>query len=477
MPSRRIAHLFLASTAFLLFIFFLRADLASRTIHGNVPWPDHPKEATKASKPTPKYKPEPTYTPPPVKDPFPLLTHSAPPLIPKWNRPREGLHKEYDLPIAPPLLIGFTRTWPILLQAVVSYITAGWPPEQIYVIENTGVHMANMRGQLTLQNPFYLNHTQLNKLGVNIIQTPVLLNFAQLQNFFLDLATKNDWPYYFWSHQDVLTLSYEEGREGLTPRYNETGYKTVYELACHWLDDARKNDDHWAVRFFAYDHLALVNPQAYEAVGGWDTLIPYYLTDCDMHSRLLMANYTMIEKPAGTVTDTSTALEDLIVLYRDPNTKPDLTDPNPPAPPPEESEKAESSKHPAEKENKAKKDTTTGANKTNAKRSPSSEEEREKAKLYDQNLAYYWDLRHVSDRMFWYKHGDRGRNTWQQGQHGGQGEPFYYPADGLAEGIDVLTEAGREVYRRKWGHRDCDLMEGAGLRLGDQWKVEKDWKD
>jgi hypothetical protein len=29
---------------------------------------------------------------------------------------------------------------------------------------------ANRNGQLTLQNPFYLNHTQLGMLGVNVIE-------------------------------------------------------------------------------------------------------------------------------------------------------------------------------------------------------------------------------------------------------------------------------------------------------------------
>lgn len=349
--------------------------------------------------------------------------------------------------MAPPLFIGFTRTWPILLQAVVSYITAGWPPSQIYVIENTGVHQANTNDELTLQNPFYLNHTQLHALGVNIIQTPVLLNFPQLQNFFLNTALTHDWPYYFWSHQDVLALSYEEGRLGITAPYDEAGYKTVYELCCAALANARSNDPRWATRFFAYDHLALVNPKAYVDVGGWDTLIPYYLSDCDMHSRLLMANWSMLDAPAGTITDTSSALQDLRALYRDPGIEPDLVDPNPPAP-----------------------------EKKNEKRDGGgSKEEMEQAT--DPNLKYYWALRFVSDRMFWYKHGERGRNTWQAGQHGGQGEAFYYPAEGLAEGMEVLTEAGREVYRRKWGHRDCDLISGAGLGISDQWRVEKDWKD
>jgi hypothetical protein len=38
----------------------------------------------------------------------------------------------------------------------------------------------------------------------------------------------------------------------------------------------------------------------------------------------------------------------------------------------------------------------------------------------------------------------------------------------------VLIEAGREVFRRKWGHRDCALN-SAGLKADDAWKVEKDW--
>lgn len=457
--SRRLSNLPVITVAFVLFVFFLRAEFGGKTVVSRVQDDvtslidriKGPKEPEKPI-PTPVYKPTPTYTPPPVRDPFPLLATSTPPPIPKWNVPRNNLHKEYDLAIAPPLLIGFTRTWPILLQAVVSYITAGWPPEQIYVIENTGVQQANARGQLGLQNPFYLNHTQLKKLGVNVIQTPVLLTFSQLQNFYLHLANTRDWPYYFWSHQDVLTLSYEAGNDA-TPPYNKKGYKTVYELCCKALDDALKNDKHWAVRFFAYDHLALVNPKAYEAVGGWDTMIPFYLTDCDMHSRLLMEKYSMENRPAATVTDTSSALNDLLALYRDPNVLPDFTDPNPPPP-----------KLEGEKEKEKEKRSITARN-----------EGTEKAE--DPNLEYYHALRAISDRMFQYKHGSRGRNTWQQGQHGGIGEPFYYNADGFAEAVDVLTEAGREVYRRKWGHRDCDLLSGAGLKPSDAWLVQKDWTD
>lgn len=160
----------------------------------------------KKGPPHPKYKPTPSYVAPPIIDPFPALATSTPPPIPSYNVPVKDGWKKYNLPVAPPLLIGFTRSWPMLLQTVVSYITAGWPPEQIYVVENTGMQQANAREQLTLQHPWYLNHAQLKKLGVNIAQTPVLLTFAQLQNFYLSLSYTHEWDYYFWSHSKSLSL-------------------------------------------------------------------------------------------------------------------------------------------------------------------------------------------------------------------------------------------------------------------------------
>lgn len=394
--------------------------------------------------PTPKYLPEPTWTPPPVKDPFPLLSTSDPlPPIPQWNVPAENLHDKYGLDYAPPLLIGFTRSWPILLQAVVSYITAGWPASQIYVVENTGVQRANLDGKLTLQNPFYLNHAQLARLGVHVVRAPVLMNFAQLQNFYVHLAHEHDWPYYFWSHQDVLALSFEDGND-VTPPWDDPGYKTVYELCLAEMKRAIGSDERWADKFFAYDHLTLVNREAYEEVGGWDTFIPYYITDCDMHSRLLMHNWTQRDAKAGIITDVSTALDDLLALYRDPSLRPSFTDPNPPEPD-------------ADKSGRKKRDDN-----------PRDDEAPE--------LAYWRALQKTADQMWHYKHGDRGRNTWQLGQKGGHGEPFYYDSRGIAVAMDVLTEAGREVFRRKWGHRECDLITGAGLKLEDQWLVKQDWE-
>ncbi|KAK4077562.1 hypothetical protein Purlil1_12324 [Purpureocillium lilacinum] len=425
---------------------------ASAHLIENVVQSGRPEEKQKP--PAVKYIPSPTWTTPAVKDPFPALAVAtvAPP-IPPWNAPKPDLHTHYGLDYEPPLFIGFTRTWPILLQAVVSYITAGWPPSSIHVVENTGVQHANADGKLSQQNPFFLNHTQLRLLGVNIVRAPVLMNFAQLQNYFTYLARENGWPWYFWSHMDVLVLSYEDGLDGVTPRAGEDGYKTVYELCLAELNATRYADDkdHWADRFFAYDHLTLVNRAAYEDVGGWDTFIPYYMNDCDMHSRLLMKGWTQRDARAGIITDVSAVLDDLGALYRPQHgVNPSFTDPNAPAP--------------QVREGTERRETRDGiANNRTSRPVPAVES------------GYWVRLRETADRMFHYKHGSRGRNTWQLGQQGGMGEPFYYPARGVAEAIDVLTEAGREVFRRKWGHRDCDLLTGTRLRHGDQWRVERDW--
>ena len=145
--------------------------------------------------PKPKYKPAREKTIP-LKDPFPLLSkldpnsqetrrllrgphgdshdHAHQGQQQQQQRFRYNPHKQQHQPPRPkqlktPLMIGFTRNWPQLLQCVVSYIAAGWPPEDIYVVENTGTMDANRDGLLTLQNPFYLNHTQLGMLGVSVI--------------------------------------------------------------------------------------------------------------------------------------------------------------------------------------------------------------------------------------------------------------------------------------------------------------------
>ena len=138
-----------------------------------------PGSSTPAEKPISTRKPlvdPPTH----IVDNFPLAAKAKSPAdlppIPSWNAPPSTHVAE-----STPFFIGFTRNWRLLQRTVVSYITAGWPPEHIYLIENTGVMNSNRDGLLTLQNPFYLDHHRLTKiLGINVISTPTLFTFAQL---------------------------------------------------------------------------------------------------------------------------------------------------------------------------------------------------------------------------------------------------------------------------------------------------------
>ncbi|KAI8954143.1 hypothetical protein F4801DRAFT_596217 [Xylaria longipes] len=470
----------------------------------------------------PKYKPTPTFAVPSVADPFPLLASSTatPPPIPVYNVPKPGLHRDYGLSYMPPLFIGFTRQWPMLLQCVVSYLTAGWPPESIYVVENTGVQNSNADGNLTLQNPFYLNHTTLSRLGVNVLQTPVLLTFSQMQNFFISTATSRQWPYYFYSHQDVLVMSFEDGpdtikRPGdrdwffyddqeradiLRPAAaGQKGYRTIYENCLRELNHTLENEKRWAFRWFQYDHLTLVNRAALDAVGGWDSLMPYYGSDCDMNARLEMDGWTMRHRRVGIINDVSTVLEDLAALYRDPKVVPSFVDPNPI--PKEELEKVEKPQEdektdedeaaqddgaageetkPAEQpsENAAKEHIEKPEEKSPEKRETGSSK-RATGSGISQAMDYFRALLKVADDMGQYKYrsDNTARNSWQGSQHGGVGEPYYYNADGFGKSFWILAEAGREVFRQKWGHRECDLVQETALQLDDQWRVEKDWDD
>ncbi|KAI1262404.1 hypothetical protein F5Y18DRAFT_158771 [Xylariaceae sp. FL1019] len=449
-PRQLVVQVAVGLTLVILTIIALRTPSSHRLLHADTSEQTSEPQQPQLQPPRPKYKPEPSFTPPPIADPFPALATSAPPPIPAYNVPEKDAWRKYGLDIAPPLLIGFTRSYPMLLQTVVSYITAGWPPEHIYVVENTGAQQANSRGRLTLQHPLFLNHAALHTLGVNIVQTPVLLSFAQLQNFYLSLSYTHQWPYYFWSHMDVLALGHEDGLENHSPRAGEPGYKSLYTLCIEELNRTLATDTRWATRFFAYDWLTLTNPRAVEDVNGWDTMIPYYMTDCDFYSRLDMRNWTQRDGNCGVITDTSSTLEDLRALYRDPNVVPRLNDPNPPPP------------------------QTAPEEKKDKRHVMARQDESPPPNLSDP-VEYWKALKAVADSMFHYKHGDRGRNTWQAGQHGGMDEPFYYNNAGFTEALEILTEAGKEVYRRKWGHQDCQLIGGGGLKFDDQWRVEKDW--
>ncbi|MCJ1280853.1 hypothetical protein MMC26_000170 [Xylographa opegraphella] len=385
--------------------------------------------------PTPHYKPSPSAHPP-IKDNFPLADHALPPPIPSWN----ALPPDAPLPQTP-LLIAFTRNWHLLQQTVVSYLTAGWPASQIYVIDNSGTQNSNKRNLLTLQNPFYLNHHRLTAVyNVTVWETPTLLTFAQLQNYFLHLAINHDWPYYFWGHQDAVALSDETYIDPETGAYKSL-YARVLDTLTETLAPAFSAEKQWAIRFFAYDHLALVNREAYLSVGGWDPFISYYISDCDMHERLAMANFRMDDARVGIIYDLSTSLDDLLLLYRRSKEPENLND-----------------------------------------------EELSMRGLFSSSTAKislpgdlgddgFHALKKTLDDMDRWKNDNKinpaGRNTWQGMQQGGQGEPFYYDVEGFSQAIEMTNQNGRRVYEKKWDVGGCGLI-GKGLKATDAWRVGPD---
>ncbi|OBT72815.1 hypothetical protein VF21_08315 [Pseudogymnoascus sp. 05NY08] len=388
----------------------------------------------------PLLKPNLTEIDPPVVDNFPLAQAAASarelPPIPSWNAPPRP-----HVPEKTPLFIGFTRNWRILQQAVVAYITAGWPPEDIYVIENTGTMDANEHGKLSLQNPFFLNHTRLQMLGVNILTTPTLLTFSQLQNFFLYVSLKEHWPQYYWSHMDVGVASFED----------EEPFDSLYMRAVYALRNTTVPDyGRWAQVLFSYDRLALVNTAAYTEVGAWDTQIPYYLTDCDMHERLAMAGFRVDEKKIGQINDVGTSISDLLSLYRKQvGPLASFVDPNPP-------EAYDIDK----KGSKTKRGKSTDSIWPEYTRGDES---------YRAIVRTFEGMDHSKYRS------PKGRNIWQHRQTGGQGEPYYRDPVGFETALWMTIDHGRLIYAEKWGHRDCNLRE-VGLRPEHAWMVEKDWE-
>ncbi|KAK6070931.1 hypothetical protein SCUP515_08148 [Seiridium cupressi] len=389
------------------------------------------------------YKPMPeSYAP--IEDPFPWLTvNNKPPPILSNNLPPDPHVPEHT-----PLLIGFTRNWPMLIQCVASYIAAGWPAEDIYVVENTGTFRANKDSQLSLQNPFYLNHTQLKILGAHVLTTPTLLSFAQLQNYFLHTALQRGWETFFWSHQDVLVFSDEEvKKKDRDHDYENDPYATIYERAVglmRYLNGPGMPE--WATHFFAYDHLTLVKRDAYLEVGAWDTHIPFYATDCDMYLRLHWAGYWQPQSEAGLVFDVNSRLDDVGALFRLPRAHasfeddPLFTDPNRPL------------------------------------KEAEQEQEYQVRAWVEKEGESFQHLVAVAERMMEAKWVDQGiwRNTWQTKQSGGEGEPYYRDPSGFEEGVKTLIEAGRRVFAEKWGHRGCNLID-MGIEPDDAWRLERDW--
>lgn len=228
----------------------------------------------------------------------------------------------------------------------------------------------------------------------------------------------------------------------------------------------------WANHFFAYDHLTLVHRDAILDVGGWDTHIPYYATDCDMYDRLMWAGYWQGETSIGIILDVATVLDDVGALLGipgiyaafpgdlGPETEKDQYRP------PQEGGGVEGGQKVVGKQRRAAK-----------MENPYSKAEGERSRDLISAHGETWEhLVEVGRRMEQGKDTDGGgvRNTWQLRQSGGQGEPFYRDPEGFETGLRMMIDTGRRVFAEKWGHRGCDIAQ-IGLKAEDEWKVEKDW--
>jgi hypothetical protein len=221
-----------------------------------------------------------------------------------------------------------------------------------------------------------------------------------------------------------------------------------------------------------------------------------------MHARLTMGGYEIFERAVGLVYDVASSLEDLSVLYRqkkgpegeigdatwvDPNLLEKIREAEAEA----GSDGLEDKIAEKEKREKEKRETAEDADHQawslaalfaphptshpdSSTSNPSPDRE-----LWEEDKpisSAYVHLTDILDRMQGSKgSSSRGRNTWQARQSGGQGEPFYRDSAGFETAIQMTIEHGRAMFREKWGHRDCDIYE-VGLRAGDAWKVEHDWK-
>ncbi|EWC48909.1 hypothetical protein DRE_00214 [Drechslerella stenobrocha 248] len=340
-----------------------------------------------------------------------------------------------------PLFVPFTRNGMMLHQTVSSYIAAGWPREQIYVIDNSGTMDANARGRLSETNPFFLNYTLLRgQYGVNVVRTPTLLTFSQLQNYLLATAMGRGWKYFYWTHQDVAALSDETAKPfrslyenvvrsliELHPRADLRDW-TVETLAAagardegrrsqrgKWGEKANVSGRPWGLVWYEFDWLTLVNVAAAAdeelGVGAWDTFIPYYHTDCDYYERMRLRGFAILEPTVGLIYDLSLHFNYADLAF--------FGDGSP-------------------------QESSLGSARFSNTRMQLEEAQRAK--------------------------NEGERNTWQDEFTGGAGEPWTYNPTGFQDAWWHVADAGRETFVKKWRTLSCRPGK-VGRTLDDMWRV------
>jgi hypothetical protein len=364
----------------------------------------------------------------------------------------------------------------MLKQAVLSYIAGGWPRNDIVIVDNTGTMDANNKHILTESNPFFLDYDLFRRrYGVAILQTPTLLNFAQLQNFLLRTAVTRDWPFYFWSHMDVAVMSAEDilpyksfyhrvidvlDTTGLDqyatvppdpdisdPEPEAPPAKPTYgfeqllknvpspagQIKKKFLEKRFYKRRQWAIKFFDFDNLALVNVEAWRRIGPWDVFIPYYNTDCDAYARIKMHGYRKDDVQAGYVFDIAGVVEDPEIRF-----------------------------FPAE----------NARDRSKWGLSPAGPEP-DGGSL--NTPRFQWLKSELQELMDQKNSNEMGRNTWQANSQARQPrkmpEQWSYDSKAFQTAWWAMADYGRAMYIKKWGTLECDLT-SVNKTLKDAWLSE-----
>lgn len=154
-----------------------------------------------------------------------------------------------------PLYIPYVNRADLLLRAI----------ESIPHLKGLSVKVINNSGE-----PFTVDPCET-------LNPPVALTFSQTQNWMLRMAHGYDLPFYLFMHSDA-----------------EAGEGTVGNLI-EFVHDLIQSRSKWGCVFTNYDALAAFNTEAMVAIGGWDTMLSWYGSDCDCYRRLKLAGYELVE--------------------------------------------------------------------------------------------------------------------------------------------------------------------------------------
>lgn len=196
----------------------------------------------------------------------------------------------------------------------------------------------------------------------------------------------------------------------------------------------------WAVKFFDFDNLVLVNVEAWRDIGSWDAFIPYYNTDCDFYARAGLAGYMRDEVQAGYIFDVAETISD-----------------------------PESRFFPS-------------ATQMKRDRWGVGPDGKEPAEGRVGSWRWQWLKAELSEMQERKNNNEVGRNTWQDIEDGGEeqrlrntrirAEPWTYDPKGFQAAWWATADSGRLMYVKKWATLECDLLALGNRTLQDMWKGE-----